>query len=58
MYLVHQIIVCILYTVLFPLSLAIRGTVSIPHTEQESCLLLAPALDHNDVITMGCFDKR
>jgi len=40
MYLVHQIIVCILYTVLFPLLLAIgamdEDSIDTPHTEQEN----------------------
>ena len=60
MYLVHQIIVCILYAVLFPLLLAIGGMdeYRYPILSKRVNFYLAPALDHNNVITKVCFDKR
>jgi hypothetical protein len=65
MYLVHQIIVCILYATLCIVFCNRR------HVDEEGLNTryrmikqptisggLAPALYHDDVITMDCFDKR
>lgn len=64
MYLVHQIIVCILYVTLFCIFVCNRrhrdeSGINIDTLYRAKVLTfdLTPALHHNDVITMFCFDK-